>query len=710
VLYENKLNVPKFIVLDSIKKYTPVDNFVLSDKVLYAVRSSCDVEDGDKESCAGKYKTILNVEKNKISDAVEDVFNSMKNDNQTGCVIIQEMVDSDFSGVVFTANPVSGILNETVIVIGEGLGNNVVDDKTNTTTYFHNQDDGIYYYEQTGNSPLLSENILIEILNNAEKIKNIFNKPMDIEFAIKDNIVYILQARPITTFKTNKPIILDNSNIVESYPDISLPLTQSFVKEIYHDIFYKCTERITKDKDMPLKMDAILQDMIQSVNWRIYYQIDNWYSFLRLLPFSNKIISIWQEMLGVDNRLVSDNIGKVSLKTKLTVLGSVIYFLRKTPKYMTELNHNFNGICEKYRNKIKQANTIPSLLNIYEDIKKEILSDWDITLVNDMYTFIYTSLAGNKNKVFISDIKDLESMKPLNSLETLVKIAKEYGIDSENYKKAKDKHIDLYGDRCLGELKLETKTYRTNPELLDKYIQENITKKDIEHHTTQAVTPKCKNIFVKKAKIGIENREISRLNRSRIFGVVRSIFIKIGEILYNENKIEKIDDVFYLYKKDLTESDIDFKQLIFDRKEIEKRMKDIPPYSRLVFNEKISDKVIFNNNNISIINNSKELKGTPTSVGIVEGEVLIVNEPNENIDTTDKILVTKSTDPGWVFLIKNAKGIIAEKGSLLSHTAIISRELKKPAIVNVKDCTTILHNGDKVLLNSETGNITILQK
>ena len=711
ILRKHNLNVPNFIVIKTIEEYTPSTSFLLYDEKLYAVRSSCGIEDSDTHSCAGQFETYLNVSKKDIPIKIKEVFESMDNiQSDNSVVIVQEMIDADYSGVISTANPVSGILNETVIVVGKGLGNNVVDDIVDTTTYFHNQDDGIYYYEQNNNSPLLSEDIIVEILNNAEKIKNIFNKHMDIEFAIKDNVVYILQARPITTFKNNNPIILDNSNIVESYPDISLPLTQSFVKQIYHDIFYRCVDRITKNKDMPSEMDYILQDMIQCANWRIYYQIDNWYSFLRLMPFSNKIISIWQEMLGVDNRLVSDNINKVSLRTKIAVLGSVIHYLRKTPKYMDELNKNFEGKCEKYRNQINHVDKVISLLSIYENIKREILVDWDITLINDMYTFINTALAGKKNKVFISDIKDLESMKPLKSLEALVQTAKDCGIDSDIYQEAKNTHIELYGDRCLAELKLETKTYRTNPELLDEYVEDELEKqKDADYYLAEKVVPKCNNVFVKKAKLGIENREISRLNRSRIFGVTRSIFIKIGEILQRENKLEKIEDVFYLYIQELYKKDVDFKKLVSERKNIEKNMRSVPPYSRLVFDEKVSDKICFNNSTL-VLNNTRELKGTPTSSGIIEGEVLIVNEPSSNIDTSGKILVAKSTDPGWIFLIKNAIGIIAEKGSLLSHTAIISRELKKPAIVNVKDCTKILHDGDRVLLDGETGSITILKK
>ena len=66
------------------------------------------------------------------------------------------------------------------------------------------------------------------------------------------------------------------------------------------------------------------------------------------------------------------------------------------------------------------------------------------------------------------------------------------------------------------------------------------------------------------------------------------------------------------------------------------------------------------------------------------------------------------TDPGWVFMITGAAGIISERGSLLSHTAIISRELHKPSVVGVKELFDRVHDGDTVRINGATGEITIL--
>ena len=76
----------------------------------------------------------------------------------------------------------------------------------------------------------------------------------------------------------------------------------------------------------------------------------------------------------------------------------------------------------------------------------------------------------------------------------------------------------------------------------------------------------------------------------------------------------------------------------------------------------------------------------------------------------NKILVTKMTDPGWVFLLVGAKGVISEKGSLLSHTAIISRELKIPSVVGVEKLLDTIRTGDRIRMNGNTGEIEILKE
>ena len=136
-------------------------------------------------------------------------------------------------------------------------------------------------------------------------------------------------------------------------------------------------------------------------------------------------------MLGVTNKAVTSNF-KVGFKTKAHVLGSFINLLITSPKKMEELNQYFIEKQNEYRCLIDKANTTKELLNAYENIMQDLTAVWDITLVNDMYSFIFTALSGKKGKERLANIKNLESMKPVIELNELVKLYKSEGI-SERY-------------------------------------------------------------------------------------------------------------------------------------------------------------------------------------------------------------------------------------------------------------------------------------
>lgn len=739
VLRQLGLRVPPFTV---VRKGEAID-LSFSDKSQFAVRSSYDKEDGTKCSFAGQLETLLNVNRENVEEACRTVFSSATranittyenavkqqekdkarvvnetNESQAMSVIIQEMVHSKVSGVLFTANPL-GILNEVVIVAGYGLGNQVVEDRIDTTTIYMNIDDHMYLCDGTEETPVLSKEQIEELTNTASLLRTHFGQEMDVEYAIADGVIYYLQARPITTFSKDgaMPIILDNSNIVESYPGISLPLTQSFVHEIYYKVFEALVYRLTKSKSVLAKMDPFLQHMTESANGRIYYCISNWYAVLKLLPFSRKVIAIWQEMLGVNQKTVVWQHFRISLGTKLRLLCGFVYYLNKTPKLMEELNQYFNTRLPQYWESVHAACSKQELLLLYDNLRAELTSRWDITLVNDMYAFIYTALAGKKHRNQLSSIKNLESMKPVIAMEDLVAYVKENGVSNASSQEKMAQYIEEYGDRILEELKLETKTYRSNPNLLEEYLVQELGRREKEKteasnkDVTDAVkrtslchkTKERKSLFVRRAKRGIYHREVSRLNRSRLFGIARAILLKVGALMEAEGNLLQKEDIFYLYYEEVCVGG-DLRDLVAKRKKEYEDFGELPAFSRLVFEKKIINKHL--KNATSHVLSDGILRGTVVSSGTVTGEVLLIDKPDTTIDTTSKIIVTKMTDPGWVFLVKNCAGIIAEKGSMLSHTAIITRELGKPAVVNVKDATRILKNGDVVTLDADEGVVT----
>ena len=130
----------------------------------------------------------------------------------------------------------------------------------------------------------------------------------------------------------------------------------------------------------------------------------------------------------------------------------------------------------------------------------------------------------------------------------------------------------------------------------------------------------------------------------------------------------------------------------------------------MIFEDKEFDKSIADVKSYRRIKETDTLSGVPCSAGITEGEALVIRNINDARDVKDKILVTVMTDPGWVFLLASAKGVISEKGSLLSHTAIISRELKKPSIVGVPDLTDTIRTGDVIRMDGGTGRIESVRR
>lgn len=727
ILKENGLPVPNFIVINA---ESDID-MSFSNASSFAVRSSFYLEDEEENSFAGQFKTLLNVERENIQAAVAEVMESynrklyrnIQGNGTASPVIIQEMVEADVSGVIFTANPL-GILNESVVTAGFGLGKDVVEDRAETVTYYYNQDETLFYLKEKSDISLSPE-ILKELIETAFRIRDLFKTETDIEFAIKDGSIYILQSRPITALRrVTNPIILDNSNIVESYPGISLPVTQDFVHNVYRDIFRNCIFRITKNDGLIKRMEPIFDDMVAAYRGGIYYQINNWYEILRLLPFSDKIIAIWQEMLGVGNKTANPGSLRVSGFLKFKIVMSFLYYLLRTPASMKKLNRYFDDIYPLYRDKIVKTDTVEGLLSLFGQIEKAVTEVWDITLINDMYTFLFTAFAGGKKNKRIADIKNLESMKPVIAMNGLRTTAKKEGLESELYKEQEKEYIALFGDRVLGELKLETRTFRTHPELLRQQILDSEDMQTQMGNEKMSLSPQAGNQkktlnplagsekiifnpFVRAAKRGIANREKARLNRSRLFGLAREIMLKIGGILASDGQIEKAEDVFYLYMNEIGTGKT-YRELIYRRKEQFRRYEAIPLPRRLVFagsiieDQRIGYEEQFQNVTV--------LQGIPTSLGRVTGEAVVIEEVSADLEVKGKILVTKSTDPGWVFLIENCMGIVAGQGSLLSHTAIISRELKKPSVVNVKDATRIIHTGDLLELDADSGTVKILKR
>ena len=190
--------------------------------------------------------------------------------------------------------------------------------------------------------------------------------------------------------------------------------------------------------------------------------------------------------------------------------------------------------------------------------------------------------------------------------------------------------------------------------------------------------------------------------------------LRIGYILTSMNVIEEKRDIFYLevdeilYYIDGKSTTNNLRELIEIRKAQYMKYKETIPDERFYSYGAVNIGNDFKRENESREEGkevSLELKGIGASPGKVTGKVRIIRNPANAKLEQGEILVAEYTDPGWIMLFPAASGILVERGSLLSHSAIVSRELGIPAVVGITGLLNSLNDGDEVELDGTTGSV-----
>ncbi len=179
-----------------------------------AVRSSATVEDGAHAAWAGQFSTFLHVEETSLLDRIQECFDSVTNERAVSyaaqhgidpstirmAVVVQAMIDGDFSGVAFSVHPITQRRDEIVIEAVAGQGEALVSGRTTPDTMVVDKVTGTVktVYLQS-DAALLTERQRDRITTVTRDIETLYGYAVDIEWTIKSDTLYILQARPITT-------------------------------------------------------------------------------------------------------------------------------------------------------------------------------------------------------------------------------------------------------------------------------------------------------------------------------------------------------------------------------------------------------------------------------------------------------------------------------------------------------------------------------
>lgn len=567
-------------------------------------------------------------------------------------------------------------------------------------------------------------------------------------------------------------VVWDNSNIIESYPGTVSPLTFSFILEVYERAYREFLGLLGVEENVINANRAELAEMLGLIRGKVYYNLRSWYQLLSLLPGYKLNASFMETMMGVKERFELPP-GKPVSKFKeylriLKVSFRMIKQYRRLPAETVKFKALLKETISHYSALDFASMDLRELYKSYRDFEDKLLLQWKPPLVNDFFAMIFFGFLKKKSAEWIQssnpnihndllcgseDIISTEPIKEslaisgrimmneqlkslfLNASSAEISVA----LNSSEFREIDElikKYIRVYGYRCIGELKLESISYTDQPllfiELLQSYVKAGLGSKSLDRGQDFGLRQKAEkevrlklrdrklkrwlfNYLVNNTRRLVSNRENLRFERTRGFGIVRLHFASMGKWMHKNGFIEEPRDIFFLMKQEIDTLSIKNKPDEELRKLISERKLRYSTYENETLPERIEtfgdvSDYIPEETIPAGISETNRLSGTGCCPGKVNDQVTLMRSHSDPVPPGGSIIVATSTDPGWVTIFPYASGIIVERGSLLSHTAIVAREMGIPCIVSVPGLMNSLKTGDTILMDGSSGEILILER
>lgn len=724
-----------------------------------AVRSSATAEDLKEASFAGQQETYLGVcgideLLNKIKecfaslyDARAVLYRQKMGFNSTDvalAVIVQEMINSDVSGVIFTENPVRRNSDEIMINASYGLGESIVSGQVNPDIFIyskskneivmktlgskqisiymnaHNGTDTIETAEEKRKSYSLTDEQIIELSDVSKKIEDMYKMPMDIEWAYENGKLYILQARAVTTLnvreethlrpqaevaeqaanndKQKKAIRMQMNNLIEHCPITPYPLD------------FGPLMTVMNAKQIILKDFGIVQDDV---------------------------------ILMDDNGLITTNVKKPKYKLSVVkipfqVKGFLDYDLNiAESKKSLDIAKNELARIDPYKVPEESIQkTIAKLLDIAKNLSYSRFR-YAIFPYILQAEFMEKALHKVDPKLSNYDLMCGLSYKTRDMNTGLAKLTRLIKNDS-NLKEIFNKGMATKDfESCLQEMKIASEAFSVE---INTFLNDFGWKSDnsyVAFSTTSWNENKASlfsllNVYV-KAESSIESDE------TKYISIIRDIDSKLSvkEAAKLKTKIENnrryhvlreeslyLLETCYGYSRILLRRLMDgsFKGLLSYKDALyltEKEICTLNPNQINSMADKIALRKVNRKKNQIMWENLEAhredhtvtvLNGVSGNSGKVTGKVRIIQSILEFDKLQEgEILVCRYTDPEWTPLFLIASAVVSDTGGPLSHSAIVAREFGIPAVLATGDATKRLYDGILVEVDGDKGVVNVLR-
>jgi phosphohistidine swiveling domain-containing protein len=754
----------------------------------YAVRSSAIDEDGRSHSFAGQLESYLFVPADAVRARVADVWKSGFSERvlvyrreqglaqapAAPAVLIQRMIDADAAGVAFSADPVSGARGCRVVSAVRGVGERLVSGEADADTWRIDRVGRVVeaLAANAAGESAISQSEAVEVAQLAARAEAHFGVPQDIEWALKDGKLYLLQSRPVTSLAAladpdGERIVWDNSNITESYAGITTPLTFSFARRAYEEVYRQFCRIMAVPEPKIEANGRTFRNMLGLVRGRVYYNLNSWYRVLALLPGFTLNRRFMEQMMGVREPMPESLIAELAAAgtaQRAADAWNLFHMVAALAVSHLRIETRIRGFYARLGEALAEpspplaALRLDELAAAYRELERKLLTRWDAPLVNDFLAMIFYGLLRKLAQRWCADAQGtlqndllcgeggMVSAEPARRVEELAALARAHPVLVEaldgiamhkalavaashaEFDAAWRAYLERFGDRCMEELKLESETLHDDPTTLMRAVaqlarrgerpQQNIEaglRAAAEARVAQALAgnPLRRAIFgwvLANARARVRDRENLRFERTRLFGRVRRIFMEIGRRYVAGGRLETARDVFYLEVEEAlgciegTATGTGLAALAAVRKEEFHAFRGMPaPADRFETRGAVHQGNAFAGAAEATAPGGDRVQGIGCCPGLVRAQVRVVTDPKGAMLKGGEILVAERTDPGWIMLFPVCAGLLVERGSLLSHSAIVAREMGIPAIVSIPGVMHWVRDGDWVEMDGATG-------
>jgi phosphohistidine swiveling domain-containing protein len=779
-----------------------------------AVRSSVADEDGAAAAFPGLMDSVLSVSDwPALLAAVARVAASAYSDRalayrqQRGlplaarpAVVVQRQVAARAAGVLFTTFP--EYPQEMAIHAVAGLGEGLVNGQLVPDEFYLRKADG-QLVAQVRSQPAELENALVatpmgtcspaaapadvataaqpELLNSAalqelyrfgQRLETALGGPQDIEFA-QDQAgqLWLVQARPITQ-PIPDVVVYDNANIQESYCGVTTPLTFSFAQRAYATVYRQTMRTLGLPATTVAAHEPVITNLLALQQGRIYYNINNWYRGLLLLPNFRQSKADMERMMGVlepvdfvrDQRKTLPQ--QLALLPRLALtLGRLLGEFARLPQQVRAFQARFEAEYQRFYQLPLATLGAADLLREIEHLNTTLLTRWTTPIINDFRVMMaHGAATRHLSQLGVADPEEFlsrylagspagpEAAEPLASLLPALAL-RELGELAQRqlpallplleapspelpaqvaqlapaFHQRVQHYVARYGDRTMGELKLETETMRTSEELFYRYLVAYLAPV-VAPATAPVSLPaqaaaeltallsgrgwwRARQVRRSLATLrqAVARREALRLERTRLFGMYRAAYRALGQHLAAASTLAAPLDVFFLTEAELASaaraSGPHWAALVAERQAEFAGYRAAPaPAGRLV----VPSRPVATPE-VALLAEGR-LRGTGCYPGQVSGEVVVITDPAQADlgAVRGRIVAALRTDPGWAALFPGCRAVLIERGSALSHSVILLRELGIPTIINVPGLTQHLRSGQCVHLDGRTGELEVI--